>query len=143
MNDFIAAQKQLNQDDASTLDTIRAQATGPQAATALVLQAWNVAAKKDLLSAQAAAAQTQPAQIVASLAVTPTVPAQLDDGGAGSSLQKANSAFATIAKPPGTAAQLKDLFDSAAAVNQALEALKASAPNTTKPTPPATAKPAS
>jgi hypothetical protein len=129
MNRFIQTGKQVNQDSAVTLATLQAQSAAQQAKTALTLEIWTLANKKDLLAAQAAVAKVQAADIVASSAVAqPALPA-LDDGGAGSSLEKASGAFTALAKKPGFLDMAREIFISGGAVYQAAHNLEQAAPS--------------
>lgn len=127
MNDFIAASKQQNLDNATTLKSIRGQAAAEQAAANQALLAWKLAADKDLLAAQAFTTQAQPADIVASLTTTAPPPMTLDDGGSAAALEKANTVFTTMAKTPRLRDNITELYASGDAVYQALQAQKAAA----------------
>ncbi|HEY3949827.1 hypothetical protein [Phenylobacterium sp.] len=132
MDGFITAQKQLNQNNATLLDTLATQTALEQAQTALLVNAWTLAGQKDVLATQATAAKVDAPTIVASLSVTHATADTLDDGGAGASLQKAAGAYTAMAKKPSFKAQAQEIFASGNAVYQAAEKLKQGA---TSPTP--------
>ena len=133
MNNFIAAEKQLNQGNLGTLKDLGAQAQAQQTQTDLILETWTLAGSQDLLAAHAAVNKTQGADIVASLAVVSAAPPALDDGGAGGSLEKANSAFTALAKKPGFLDMAGEIFASGGAVYQAAQKLEQAAPKQASP----------
>ena len=124
--EFVEAQRQLNATNAHELTDLNQIAAREQADTALIMDGWRFAGRGALVERESWVQQTGPAQIVALLDAQQPAPAALDDG-AGAALAGASTAFAAMAKTPSPFDQAREFYGSAAAVYDALNALKAQA----------------
>jgi hypothetical protein len=140
LNGFVATGKQMNQDSLATVNALQGQAAAARAEVARQHSAWALAGNQDLVARAEVADQVQAQDILNALAAAhPTAPT-LDDGGAGTSLTKAASAYTAMAKKPGFIDQATELFAIGQAVQKAAQTIEQNAA-ATPPPPSATTKP--
>jgi hypothetical protein len=139
LNGFITTGKQMNQDSLATVSALEGQAAAARAEVARQHSAWALAGNRDLVTRAEVADQVQAQDILNALATAhPTAPA-LDDGGAGTNLTKAASAYTAMAKKPGFIDQATELFAIGQAVQKAAQTIEQNAAAT--PPPSAATKP--
>jgi hypothetical protein len=127
MNDFIAAQRELNASGAQELMDFAADTGTSQTQTGRITEGWRLAGRKDLLDQQAVTSQVTSAAILTSLVPAPISAADLSDGGSGKTLDEASKTYALMAKPPTLTDNIVEALTAADAVYQAVETIKAQA----------------
>jgi hypothetical protein len=130
---FVAAQNDLNAENASELDSFVEATASLRAASARTLQTWRLGRQQPLLDQAAVVSAVAPAEIIAALGTSQTQAAALSDDGSGAALDTVNTALKKLAARPNAREQFAELVEAYSSVSTALSSIQKSANTATPP----------